>query len=42
MRVFKQLDINNSGSLTLKEIKNKFDAAGHPDAKSGKKTANEI
>jgi Ca2+-binding EF-hand superfamily protein len=42
IRVFKQLDLTGSGQISMRDIKLKFDAPGHPDVKSGKRTANEI
>jgi hypothetical protein len=40
--VFKSLDVNGDGCLSIEDIKGKYNAANHPDVKSGKRTENEI
>ena len=42
LRVFKSLDMNGDGVLTVDDIKGKYNAANHPDVKAGKRTENEI
>ena len=42
LRVFKSLDVNGDGCLSVEDIKGKYNASNHPDVKSGKRTENEI
>ena len=41
-RVFRQLDLTNQSKLLVRDIKLKFNPAGHPDVKAGKRTDTEI
>jgi calcyphosin len=41
-KAFQKLDIDNNGVLTLADIREVYDASGHPEVLSGKKTEEEI
>lgn len=42
MKAFRILDVDNSGAITMDEIKSKYSAKLHPDVKAGKKTEDEV
>lgn len=42
MKAFRILDVDNSGTITMNEIKSKYSAKMHPDVKAGKKTEDEV
>jgi hypothetical protein len=42
IKAFKQIDINEDGVLKIDDIKKSYNAAMHPDVKSGKRTEDEV
>jgi calcyphosin len=41
-RAFKTLDVNQDGSISIEEFKNKYNATMHPDVRQGKRTEDEV
>jgi Ca2+-binding EF-hand superfamily protein len=41
-RAYRTLDINQDGQIDLDEFKNRYNAAMHPDVRSGKRTEDEV
>jgi Ca2+-binding EF-hand superfamily protein len=41
-KAFATLDVNGDGAITLEEFQRKYNAAQHPDVKTGKRTEDEV